>query len=286
MKLFLSWSTEESHLLAQALADWVPSVVQSIEPFLSSEDIQKGALWFTELGNELEATDFGILCLTPYNREAPWILFEAGALSKKLSTTRVVPLLVEVSPADIKPPLSHFNLAQANEGEIKKIVQTLNANLGEARLSEARLGSAFTKWWPDLEKKLEEVHAALQARAAKQVVPPGRDLSDKIDELLDLSRSVARQIQQVVQDPRDDWINWPQGGSKTIHVPAGVLTLSTPPVGPGGTLHFDEGEYLPHIVAARAAARHGMAVFNSPPREAAPNVKEFGEMPPSEVAPE
>ncbi|MCX5899546.1 MAG: hypothetical protein NTX06_02220 [Proteobacteria bacterium] len=57
MKIFISWSGEVSHSVALALRDWLPSVIQSIEPFVSSEDIDRGARWATEIGSKLEKAD-------------------------------------------------------------------------------------------------------------------------------------------------------------------------------------------------------------------------------------
>lgn len=91
MKVFISWSGDLSHAMAQALADWMPNVIQAVKPFLSSEAIQKGARWFEQIGGQLEETHFGVLCLTRSNLNAPWILFEAGALSKQLEIARVAP---------------------------------------------------------------------------------------------------------------------------------------------------------------------------------------------------
>lgn len=93
MKVFISWSGDVSRRAAMALKDWLPNVIQTVDPFVSSENIQKGARWFTDVGAELEAAKFGIICLTPDNLTAPWLLFEAGALSKSLSQSRVSPLL-------------------------------------------------------------------------------------------------------------------------------------------------------------------------------------------------
>ena len=82
MKVFISWSGNISLKVALIFRDWLPSVIQSIEPYVSSEDIDKGARWSTDIAKELENSTFGILCVTKENLEAPWLSFEAGALSK------------------------------------------------------------------------------------------------------------------------------------------------------------------------------------------------------------
>lgn len=61
MKLFLSWSGETSHKVALVFRDWLPSVLQYIEPYVSSEDIDKGARWSTDIAHELEDSSYGII---------------------------------------------------------------------------------------------------------------------------------------------------------------------------------------------------------------------------------
>lgn len=44
MKVFLSWSGERSRLVATALHEWLPQVINAVEPFISS-NIDAGARW-------------------------------------------------------------------------------------------------------------------------------------------------------------------------------------------------------------------------------------------------
>ena len=120
MKLFISWSGARSKQLAQGLYGWLPGVINAVEPWLSETDIDPGARWGTELAQELEKTRYGVICVTAENMNAPWLLFEAGALSRYVEKTRVVPLLLEIKSTDIKGPLSQFQSVQANEDDIKK----------------------------------------------------------------------------------------------------------------------------------------------------------------------
>jgi hypothetical protein len=90
MKVFLSWSGEKSRAVATALRAWLPYVNAEVEPWMSESDIEPGARWSAEIAKELESTSFGIACVTSGNQGSPWLNFEAGALAKQLSTSRVI----------------------------------------------------------------------------------------------------------------------------------------------------------------------------------------------------
>ena len=129
MKVFISWSGVTSHNVAMVLRDYFPIVIQSIEPYVSSEDIDKGARWNNEISKELEQCQFGILCITKDNREAPWLLFEAGALAKNIDISRVTPFLFGVEDEDLPPPLRQFQTTKYIEGDVKKMIHSLKSRL-------------------------------------------------------------------------------------------------------------------------------------------------------------
>ena len=81
MRIFISRSGTKSLGVAIALHSWFPFVINALRPWMSSEDIDKGQRWGLRLSEQLENTKVGIICLTRENLKAPWILFEAGALT-------------------------------------------------------------------------------------------------------------------------------------------------------------------------------------------------------------
>jgi hypothetical protein len=171
--------------MADALHDWIPSVIQSVEPFLSTE-MDMGTRWSAEIGSQLDETSFGIICVTPENVTAPWLNFEAGALSKSIpgAQAHVVPLLLGFrSPSDLEPPLGQFQAALATEADVRRVIGTING-LATPVLSESRFGVAFDRWWPDLDHRLKAIEDSADTPTAV------RDAGDKLDELLSLTRQM------------------------------------------------------------------------------------------------
>lgn len=126
MKVFVSWSGERSEALARALRDWLPMVLHYVEPWLSKSDIEAGERWANEVAKELDASKFGITCITRENVGAPWILFEAGALAKSMQEGRVIPLLLDVEFKDIGGPLAQFQAKKVEKGGLWDVVSSIN----------------------------------------------------------------------------------------------------------------------------------------------------------------
>lgn len=187
VRVFLSWSTPTSRAVAEALHDWLPNVVQEVEPWLSSADITPGVRWPLEVGRHLEASDFGILCLTVSNLAAPWILFEAGALGKKLETARVVPYLFRVAREEVTGPLSQFQNVESTEEGTRGMVNAIHASIEAPALSRERLSRAFDKWWPDLQQRLTAIPEAEPVAPSMQ-----RPAGDVLAEVLNIVRGLQR----------------------------------------------------------------------------------------------
>jgi hypothetical protein len=156
MEVFLSWSGESSKAVAAVLSEWLKLVFPEVTFWISSRDIQAGQRWGAELDRQLESTGFGILCLVPTNLVAPWLLFEAGALSKSVATSRIVPYCVGVQPEEVQGPLSRFQGVSADEAGTRRLVDSINSLLDSKR-PEGVLRRVFEKWWPDLRRDLDKI---------------------------------------------------------------------------------------------------------------------------------
>jgi hypothetical protein len=158
MDVFISWSGQRSKIVAEALRLWLGDVLQNVTPWLSSEDIDPGTRWNSELAGQLEKTHFGVICLTPESIRAPWILFEAGALAKALGSSRVCPYLIQMDTCDLKLPLAQFDAVNSTKSGTLKLVRSINHAMdSKEALPEDRLIKYFDKWWPELEQKLNNI---------------------------------------------------------------------------------------------------------------------------------
>ena len=193
-KVFLTWSGERSKAVAAALHDWLPNVIQSLEPWMSDSDIAKGSGWNAEISKNLESAKIGIVCLTPENLDAPWVNFEAGALSK-LPGSYVCTYLLGLSHTDVKGPLAQFQMTKSDDKEdTKKLLRDINEKLGEQSLKPPQVDIAFDKWWPDLAIVL----GAIPSEAGEERRPK-RTPADLLEEVLELSREQEKKLDTTIQ---------------------------------------------------------------------------------------
>jgi hypothetical protein len=198
MRVFISWSGSVSHKVAVILRDWLPSVIQSIKPYVSSEDIDKGARWSSDIAGELDASAYGILCLTPDNVDAPWINFEAGALGKSVEKSRVSPFLFRLKRSEVDGPILQFQSTVLEKDDVLKLLRSMNAACQQDALEEGRLEKTFSVWWPKLEEELNAIPAATPvADGAKTEPDPNAQMAKVLEELLDLTRTNHK----ILRDP-------------------------------------------------------------------------------------
>ena len=194
MKVFLSWSGEASKQIAAKLYDWLPMVIQSVQPYMSSESIEKGTRWASSISGELEDTSVGIVILTAENLKAPWIYFEAGALAKAVGDSRLAPLLCGLKPSDIGTPLSQFQVTVFNKTDVLKLLKSINASAGDDALPDARLEKMHNALWDDLQQEIDPLIPEAGSASAAAAKSQANDSSKILEELLVLARQQTQSL--------------------------------------------------------------------------------------------
>ncbi len=188
MKVFISWSGERSHAVAKALHEELACLMNEVDPYISSEDIEKGTAWFPHISDNLANSDFGIVCLTPENIESRWVHFEAGALACKFSNKKVAPILIELEESQLRPPLSQLNFTRFKKDDVLKLMSAINGHL-QKPLGDENLKKSFERWWLPFEQKVNEALKCFRRLSAMK--PEKREDREILEEILSLMRSAA-----------------------------------------------------------------------------------------------
>lgn len=195
MNVFISWSGERSRLLASALAELLPDVIQDLTAWMSEHDISAGSRWSHELNQQLEDSNCGIICLTPENLSAPWLLFESGSLSKSVSDSKVIPYRLELTSTDIPFPLAQFQGVDADEAGTLRLLESLNS-ARESPMDADRLNRVFQRWWPDLRCRIESI-----PKNEDTTSQPQRSDRALLEEVLELVRTPRMERKSSEEDP-------------------------------------------------------------------------------------
>jgi hypothetical protein len=189
MKIFISWSGNMSKSLGEVLRKYLPTIIQGTDVFLSAHDIESGAKWAQTLSEELENTNYGILCLTPYNLDSRWLLFEAGALSK-LQGSAVCGLLIgNLKLTDIEAPLSQFQNKRFTMSGLKALLIDINKKLNKSLESET-LSLLFDTFWPQIE---EEYNNVISDDDQSRHIKRSRTELELLEEILFRVRGIEKQ---------------------------------------------------------------------------------------------
>ncbi|SRR5579862_2089609 len=193
MKIFISWSGDRSKQIAVALNKWIKMVLQATEPWISTNDIDGGSVWFNKITEQLKDSQTSIICLTPENVNEPWILFEAGAVAKGVEANRVCTLLIGLSPTDVRGPLAQFNHTLCNKDGLRKLLYDLNKRLKQ-QLDEIQFNNVFDALWPALSPAID---GALKKPSSAAPTKKDRSSEDMLAEILERIRTVENQTARV-----------------------------------------------------------------------------------------
>jgi hypothetical protein len=189
--IFISWSGETTRRVALALRELLANTIQTALPWMSESDIDKGARWRSEIEQKLEAAQAGIIVLASDNLTAPWLLFEAGALSKK--GKRVCTYLVGLTKGQQGDPLAQFQATSITKDDTLAMAKSINRALGESGVDEGRMVKAFDRNWVEFETALQ------QAPPSSVASPPPPDPVEMLQVALSYLREHSEELTQLKQ---------------------------------------------------------------------------------------
>jgi len=202
MQIFISWSGEKSRQIGEAFRNWLPEVIQSVRPYFTPDDVGKGQRWAADVAENLHSSKFGLFCLTAENLTAPWLLFEAGAVSKDSRNGKVCPLLFGVDTAQLAGPLLQFQATSYSREEVFKFMKAINAETDQP-LDDVQLARAFNRCWDELDEK---IRAIIATKTSGQKAP-SRSMQDMVEETLSIVRSINKNpISTVDDDVINHWL--------------------------------------------------------------------------------
>ena len=168
MKVYIAWSGKISKEVASILNSWLPLMNPHIETFFSAEDIPTGIFWHDALRREIVTCDCALLCLTSDNIHSPWIYYEAGIIRGKTEPGYVIPVLFDVSIAQLDGPFTHSQAVTLDKDGLRKMAAFLNhlcgRKAGSNTISECELYTKFEELYPTLEGLLTEVRNSQKER--------------------------------------------------------------------------------------------------------------------------
>lgn len=159
MKVFVSWSGDLSHSIAEILSVWLPKFLPVTDVWVSSHDVQNGRVWAVELSRQLQICDAGILCLTRENARRPWINFEAGAIWKSYDSSLVCPLLIDIGTDALPGCLQQFQAADLTVTGLGSLLRSLNRK-AQNPIGEAELGATLQAQWPAMHDAFKSAQKA------------------------------------------------------------------------------------------------------------------------------
>jgi len=154
--------------------------------------------------------------LTKDNVNAPWIQFEAGALSK-LDDSRVGVFLIDATMKDISSPLKCFQTTKFNRDEFKKLISSIHKFSG-SRVPWENINGTFEAMWEELEISIKEIISTYsndtENSRKEEKEPKLSNLDEVLEEVLQLLRkqdlllsnpnNLNRLVNQFIENKEND----------------------------------------------------------------------------------
>lgn len=148
MNLFISWSGPYARRIAESLEAAILKLSvksdpdkNAVVPFVSSQDIESGKKWRTELGRRLSKAKCGIIVLTQDMLESHWLPHEVGALSIKCK--KLVFVKVDTPMAMIPDPFKDYQIRSTSNEDLARLLTEIASDAGAESPSPYILNTLF-----------------------------------------------------------------------------------------------------------------------------------------------
>jgi len=211
VKVFISWSGSLSKVIAHSLKLFLPRVIQSLDPWVSADDISAGTLWHGAIIKSLQEARFGIIVLTNENVGKPWLHYETGYMTHYIQDDRnglVSPLLIEVPTSSLEGPMTSLQATRFTRADMLKLVNDINALLDEP-LSQENLDYSFENAWTTFETEVRsEIAIHDEVAGEPALFDQEKVLTQILDTVVGLARKSGssdfeRDIVRLVRRSRD-----------------------------------------------------------------------------------
>lgn len=213
MKVFLSWSGDQSRAVAEALRGWLKLVIQSVDPWMSGRDIEPGQRWSNTLADELSKSNVGIICLTPENVHKPWLNFEAGAIAKSVNRARLVPLLHGLTESDLNGPLGFFQCLTLDKDGVRSLVKMLRNSDQDSAMSDEEQLKVFDALWPMMDGSLQNIPTSSSTEKTGRKERSDRELLEEILHNVRVSRELTKEN---ILEGLEDWVERLEQNAKRL----------------------------------------------------------------------
>ncbi|WP_407107284.1 TIR domain-containing protein [Rhodococcus aetherivorans] len=183
--IFISWSGPLANAVAKVFREWLPEMFDDVDPWMSSDSIQAGSRWLYDITEKLQKSAFGIVVTTLENKNAPWLNYEAGAISGVLTGdaySRVTPVTVDFDDkSELPTTLNQYQTVSLDEPGLQKLFLSIATALQK---DPGVTTSRFRSTWPRFEQMLSTAKSVRHSS-------PHRPQNEKIDEILNLVRTLS-----------------------------------------------------------------------------------------------
>ena len=134
--VFISHVSEDESI-AVALKRFIETVFLNADVFVAGKDLAGGDLWVKEIRDQLRIARVIIAVITPFSRETPWVLFEAGA---GFVDSRTIPVCADgITPEALDVPLKLLQARDMSAAGLQKLAADI-ARRAELREPETLPG--------------------------------------------------------------------------------------------------------------------------------------------------